>query len=304
MWSSCNRSRVFEEHRRPLLRHSVVCNVGTHCRTHSPGDTSSLKADAHATLQNTSSPRNRGWPESLQSRWLCWCSTFPILLTWVEFLSNFNYTLKLSARQQSPQQLTAAQVSSASSESKSTSGRTAFILLLCYSLLAEINQAVCLRQATVFTLNDASNESHVRKSSQPQHAARRQKSENKNQVYWKLILVTLQIHYSHFNDPSPPFSKKGWCICHGQIHSIRYLHMLHWSLIICWLAQFPDTPPTWVTTRTGKRGCTLFLCHLTHNQCWRHVHYACIFLVSLDRRFLKLELNKPKGWHDYLHHIH
>lgn len=95
MWSSCNRSRVFEEHRRPLLRHSVVCNMGTHCGTHSPGDTSSLKADARATLQNTSSPRNRSWPESLQSRWLCWCSTFPILLTWVVFLSNFNYTLKL-----------------------------------------------------------------------------------------------------------------------------------------------------------------------------------------------------------------
>lgn len=148
----------------------------------------------------------------------------------------------------------------------------------------------------------------AKKSSQPQYAARRQKSENENQVYRKLILMAPQIHYSHFNDPSPNFlKKKGWWICHGQIYSDRNLCVLHWSLIAYLLAcrgWFLCTPPARVMIRTGKRGCTLFFCHLTHNQSWRHVCYACIFFVSLDRRFLNLELNKPKGWHGSLHHIH
>lgn len=95
-----------------------------------------------------------------RSDWPCLFSTFPILLTLVEFLSNFSYKLKLTARQQSPQHLTAVKASSASSESKSTSGRMAFIVFLCHSLPAEINWAVCLRKATVFTLNNPGNEPH------------------------------------------------------------------------------------------------------------------------------------------------
>lgn len=102
----------------------------------------------------------------------------------------------------------------------------------------EIKWAVCLRKAAVFTLNDESNESQVpcQEIFSTQHVTRRQKSENENQIYWKLILMTLQIHYFHCNDPSPPFLKKGWCTCHGQIYSNRNLCVLHPSLIVYLLA--------------------------------------------------------------------
>lgn len=160
--------------------------------------------------------------------------------------------------------------------------------LHCIPLLqfASRDKPGCLSQEShsVFTLNNAGNESQA--PCQGIFSTPACSKETKIQE-WKPCILKTNTYYTCFNDPSPPFLKKGWWICQGQIHSKKNLCMLHWSLIAYLLAClgmiYAHTTPAWVVIRKRMHTRSAVILH----QCWRCVYHVCIFFVSPDRTFFE-----------------